>query len=78
VIAAAEGNRIRIVAAFRERDAAQVVRRVAHLLQTHSLLSSRVAADAGGIGGPMCAQLASDFGIFRQTSQQRQPGPQKG
>jgi hypothetical protein len=63
VIATAEGNRLRIVAAFRERDAVQVVRRVAHLLQTHSLLSSSVAADAGGIGGPMCAQLVSDFGI---------------
>jgi hypothetical protein len=39
VIATADGNRLRIVAAFRERDAVQVVRRVAHLLQTHSLLS---------------------------------------
>jgi len=63
VIATAEGNRLRIAAAFRERDAVQVVRRVAHLLQTNSLLSSRIAADAGGIGGPMCAQLTSDFGI---------------
>jgi hypothetical protein len=61
VIATAEANRLRIVAAFRERDAVQVVRRVARLLQTHSLLSSRVAADAAGIAGPMCAQLVSDF-----------------
>jgi hypothetical protein len=30
VIATAEGNRLRIAAAFRERDAVQVVRRVAH------------------------------------------------
>jgi hypothetical protein len=41
----------------------RVVRRVAHLLQTHSLLSSRVAADPGGIGGPMYAHLVGDFGI---------------
>ena len=43
----------------------QCVRRVAALLRKHSLLTC-VAADAGGIGGPMCAQLSSDFGIFAQ------------
>jgi hypothetical protein len=26
-------------------------------------LTNFVSADAGGIGGPMCAQLSSDFGI---------------
>ena len=77
VIAAAEGNRLRIVAAFRERDAVQVVRRVAHLLQIHSLLSSRVAADAGGIGGPMCAQLVSDFGIPVTRSNKGSPARKK-
>jgi hypothetical protein len=65
-IASLEGNKLALVAAFRERDAVQVVRRVAKLLREHSLAGGGVLlqADAGGIGAPMCDQLASDFGIF--------------
>jgi hypothetical protein len=63
VIATANGNRVQIVAAFRERDAVQCVRRVASILKERQLTNS-VSADAGGIGGPMCAQLSSDFGIY--------------
>jgi hypothetical protein len=63
VIAAANGNRLQIVAAFRERDAVQCVRRVASTLRERQL-TNFVSADAEGIGGPMCAQLSSDFGIY--------------
>jgi hypothetical protein len=63
VIAATIGNQVRIVAAFRERDAVQCVRRVAHLLRDQQLSGVPLSADAGGIGGPMCDQLCSDFGF---------------
>src|SRR6516164_7470099 len=53
VSATAKGNRIQIVAAFRERDALQCVRRVASTLRERQL-TNYVSADAGGIGGPMC------------------------
>ena len=45
VIAAANGNRIQIVAGFRERDAVQCVRRVASILRERGL-TSFVSADA--------------------------------
>jgi hypothetical protein len=41
----------------------QEVRRVAFILRERGL-TNFVSADAGGIGGPMCAQLSSDFGIY--------------
>jgi hypothetical protein len=65
-IASLDGNELRLVAAFRERDAVQCVRRVARVLREHSLAGNGVlvCADAGGIGAPMCDQLSSDFGIF--------------
>jgi hypothetical protein len=63
VIATANGNRLQIVAAFRERDAVQCVRRVASILRERGL-TNFVSGDAGGIGGPMCAQLSSDFGTY--------------
>jgi hypothetical protein len=61
--ATAKGNRIQIVAAFRERAAVQCVRRVASTLRELQLTNS-VSVDAGVFGGPMCAQLSSDFGIY--------------
>ena len=30
-------------------------------------LTNFVSADAGGIGGPMCAQLSNDFGIYTRS-----------
>jgi hypothetical protein len=57
VIAALEGNRLRIVVAFRERDACQCVLRVAATLRDSGLIGTPLSADAGGIGGPMCDQL---------------------
>jgi hypothetical protein len=62
VIAVASGNKLEIVASFRESDAVQVVRRVAFELRKLGLTQG-VRGDGGGIGGPMCSQLSSDFGI---------------
>ncbi len=73
VIAKADGNRLSIVASFRERDATQCVRRVARALKDHGLAGSLLSADAGGIGGPMCAQLASDIGIFARRINNNTP-----
>jgi hypothetical protein len=74
-IASLDGNELRLVAAFRERDAVQVVRRVAKLLRDNSLAGNGVlvCADAGGIGSPMCDQLASDFGIFARRINNNSP-----
>src|SRR6516164_6854345 len=76
VIATANGNRIQIVAAFRERDAVQCVRRVASILREHGLINF-VSADAGGIGGPMCAQLSSDFRIYATRVNNGSPARKK-
>jgi hypothetical protein len=76
VIATANGNRIQIVAAFRERDAVQCVRRVASILRERGL-TNFVSADAGGIGGPMCAQLSSDFGIYAKRINNGSPARKK-
>jgi hypothetical protein len=75
VLASLDGNHLQIVAAFRERDSVQVVRRVARLLQDHSLAGGGVLlqADAGGIGAPMCDQLVSDFGIFARRINNNSP-----
>jgi hypothetical protein len=63
VIGVASGNKLKIVASFRESDAVQVVRRVAFELRKLGLTQG-VRGDGGGIGGPMCSQLSSDFGIY--------------
>jgi len=76
VIATASGNRLEIVAAFRERDAVQCVRRVASTLRERGL-TNFVSADAGGIGGPMCAQLSSDFGIYAARVNNGSPAHKK-
>ena len=74
-IASLDGNRLAIVAAFRERDAVQCVRRVAKLSREHSLAGGGVllCADAGGIGAPMCDQLSTDFGIFARRINNNSP-----
>lgn len=64
VIARRKGNKIEIIAAFRERDPVQVVRRVAAVLNNNRI-TQNIAADAGGIGGPMSGQL-SEFGFYVQ------------
>ena len=74
--ATANGNRLQIVAAFRERDAVQCVRRVASILRERQL-TNFVSADAGGIGGPMCAQLSSDFGIYATRVNNGSPARKK-
>ena len=76
VIATANGNRLQIVAVFRERDAVQCVRKVASTLREHGL-TNFVSADAGGIGGPMCAQLSSDFGIYATRVNNGSPARKK-
>ena len=63
VIATAEGNRIKVVAAFRGTDETQIVRRVGSELKREGLCQ-RVWADAGGLGASMCSQLTSDLGIY--------------
>ena len=76
MIATASGDRLQIAAAFRERDAVQCVRRVASTLRERQL-TSFVSADAGGIGGPMCAQLSSDFGIYATRVNNGSPARKK-
>ena len=76
MIATANGNRLQIVAVFRERDAVQCVRRVASMLRERGL-TNFVSADAGGIGGPMCAQLSSDFGIYTTRVNNGSPARKK-
>jgi hypothetical protein len=76
VIATASGNRLQIAAAFRERDAVQCVRRAASILRERGL-TNFVSADAGGIGGPMCAQLSSDFGIYTTRVNNGSPARKK-
>jgi hypothetical protein len=76
VIATANGNRLQIVAAFRERDAVQCVRKVASIVRERGL-ANFVSADAGGIGGPMCAQLSSDFGIYTRGVNNGSPARKK-
>jgi hypothetical protein len=76
VIATANGNRLQIVAGFRERDAVQCVRRAASTLRECGL-TNFVSADAGGIGGPMCAQLSSDFGIYATRVNNGSPARKK-
>jgi hypothetical protein len=75
VIASLDGNHLQIVAAFRERDAVQCVRKAARILKDHSLAGVGVllCADAGGIGAPMCDQLSSDFGIFARRINNNSP-----
>jgi hypothetical protein len=56
VIGRREGNQVDILHAFREADSVQVVGRVARILKDNQIWS--VDADAGGLGGPLCDQLA--------------------
>jgi hypothetical protein len=63
VVATADGNRVRIIAAFRGSDETQIVRRVAAELKSRGLYQ-RVYADAGGLAASMCSHLSSDLGIY--------------
>jgi hypothetical protein len=62
VIARRKGNKVELIAMFRERDPVQVVRRVAAVLREHGI-SNNISADGGGIGGPLSGQL-SEFGFY--------------
>jgi hypothetical protein len=78
VIATSSGNRLQIVAAFRERDAVQCVRRVASTLRGLQLTNFVFClCGCGGIGGPMCAQLSSDFGIYATRVKNGSPARKK-
>ena len=55
VIVMVDGNRLRIVAAFGERDSVQCVCGVASILRERGL-TKFVSADAGASAAPMCAQ----------------------
>jgi hypothetical protein len=73
VIAALDGNRLQIIAAFHEHDAVQCVRKVAQILKDRHLVGCLLFADAGGIGAPMTDQLASEFGIFAKRINNNSP-----
>ena len=74
VIASTEGNRLRIVAAFRERDPVQGVRRVAAILRKHSLLTSVCGRCWRWRPNDRAAGRTWDL---RDSGSQRQPCPEE-
>lgn len=48
-----EGNKVRLVEAWRDRDSVQAVRKFIYLAKSHGLHASECWGDADGLGGPM-------------------------
>lgn len=58
VLAIREGNRVRIPAAWREKDTMRAVGRFIQLFEEHGLKAEQISGDEGGLGGPMIDRLA--------------------
>ncbi len=54
VLAIAEGNRVKIAAAWRDRDTMSAVGRFIQLFREHGLSAENIFADSGGLGIPIC------------------------
>ena len=57
VMAVRRGNRVGIVAAWREKDTMHAVGRFIRLFQEHGLHAWQISADEGGLGVVMCDAL---------------------
>lgn len=60
VFAMREGNTVRIVEAWRDRDTVQAVRKFIRLAKDRGLQSSQCWGDADGLGGPMVDQFKDE------------------
>ncbi len=58
VLAVRRGNRVEIVAAWREQDTMKGIGRFIQLFQEQGLAASQISGDEGGLGGPVCDRLA--------------------
>lgn len=60
VLAVRRGNRVEVVAAWREKDTMKAVGRFIVLFKEQGLQSHQIYADAGGLGIPICDRLAEN------------------
>lgn len=68
VLAVRRGNRVRLVAAWREPDTMRGVGEFIRLFQEQGLSAAQIAADAGGLGGPMLDRLAENGWPVRRVN----------
>ncbi len=73
VFALRRGNRVEIVAAWRERDTMQVIGRFIQLFREHGLRGDQISADEGGLGKPMCDRLAEEKWHVRRVNNGSEP-----
>lgn len=57
VLAIANGNRVKIAAAWRDKDTMSAVGRFIQLFREHDLSEQDISADGGGLGIPICDRL---------------------
>lgn len=57
VLAIVNGNRVKIAAAWRDRDTMSAVGRFIQLFREHDLSAQEISADGGGLGIPICDRL---------------------
>jgi len=58
VLAVRRGNRVELVACWREADTMKMIGRFIQLFQEQGLAASQISGDEGGLGGPVCDRLA--------------------
>ena len=68
VLAVRRGNRVEIVAAWRERDTMKAVGRFIQLFREEKLSAQDIAADEGGLGIAMCDRLAESGWHVRRVN----------
>jgi hypothetical protein len=68
VFAVRRGNRIEIVAAWREQDTMKAVGRFILHFREQGLAQSQISADEGGLGGPICDRLAENGWPVRRVN----------
>ena len=57
VLAIVNGNRVKIAAAWRDKDTMSAVGRFIQLFREHGLSAQEISADGGGLGIPICDRL---------------------
>lgn len=68
VLALRRGNRVEIVAAWRELDTMKGVGKFIGLFREHGLRPNQIAADEGGLGKPICDRLAESGWNIRRVN----------
>jgi hypothetical protein len=68
VLAVRRGNKIEIVAAFREPDTMKTIGRLIQLFRSHELTPAQISGDAGGLGLPMLDRLAENGWPIRRVN----------